>query len=122
MSRPGWIFLALPAYDVVRCHQSTEGRSMAKKKRPQEGAQLEGTGLVEQLRAAIRNSGESLNQLGQRAGIGRDRLSRFMRGERDLTLEAAEKIATALGLHLAGGEGASASAKPARPEKKHEPD
>ena len=81
---------------------------MAKKKRPQEGAQLEGTGLVEQLRAAIRRSGESLNQLGQRAGIGRDRLSRFMRGERDLTLEAAEKIANALGLYLAGGEGASA--------------
>jgi len=33
--------------------------------------------------------------------VGRDRLSRFLRGQRDLTLEAAEKIARALGLCLA---------------------
>jgi hypothetical protein len=37
-------------------------------------------------------------------GVGRDRLSRFLRGERDLTLSAAEQICRALGLRLAGGD------------------
>jgi transcriptional regulator with XRE-family HTH domain len=60
--------------------------------------------LVEQLRQAIRSSGESLNQLGERSGLDSARLSRFMRGERDLTLSAAEKLCDVLGLHLAGGK------------------
>jgi transcriptional regulator with XRE-family HTH domain len=56
--------------------------------------------LTEQLRDAIRSSGESLNQLSRRCGIGRDRLSRFVRGERDLTVRAAAKICAALDLEL----------------------
>jgi transcriptional regulator with XRE-family HTH domain len=84
------------------------GGRMAKKKQdaPEQPA-TEETGLVEQLRQAIRNSGESLNHLGQRSGVSRDRLSRFLRGERDLTLTAAEKLCFALGLRLAGGDGGS---------------
>jgi len=84
---------------------------MAKKSKAQKGPQPEGRGLVEQLRAAIRDSGESLNGLGARSGVGADRLSRFLRGKRDLTLKAAEKIANALGLQLVGGEGASKGKK-----------
>jgi transcriptional regulator with XRE-family HTH domain len=61
----------------------------------------EAPGLVEQLRDAIRNSGQSLNQLSALCGVGRDRLSRFLRGERGLTLEAAEKICAVLCLELA---------------------
>jgi transcriptional regulator with XRE-family HTH domain len=57
--------------------------------------------LVEQLREAIRDSGQSLNQLGKAAGVGPNQLSRFMRGERTLTLPVAEKICAALGLGLA---------------------
>jgi transcriptional regulator with XRE-family HTH domain len=57
--------------------------------------------VVEQLRDAIRDSGRSLNQLSAVCGIGRDRLSRFPRGERDLTLSAAEKMCNALRLQLA---------------------
>jgi transcriptional regulator with XRE-family HTH domain len=57
--------------------------------------------LAEQLRDAIRQSGESLNQLSRRCGIGRDRLSRFVRGERDLTVRAAAKICATLDLVLA---------------------
>jgi transcriptional regulator with XRE-family HTH domain len=56
--------------------------------------------VVEQLRQAIRGSGQTLNQLSQRCGVGRDRLSRFLRGERDLTLEAAEKVCRVLRLEL----------------------
>jgi transcriptional regulator with XRE-family HTH domain len=67
--------------------------------------------LVDQLREAIRESGESLNHLGQRSGVGRDRLSRFLRGERGLTLDAAEKLCRALGLRLARGAGPSPSGR-----------
>ena len=64
-------------------------------------------GLVQQLRDAIRASGRSLNQLSVVCGVGRDRLSRFLRGERGLTLEAAEKICDVLRLHLAGDPSAA---------------
>jgi transcriptional regulator with XRE-family HTH domain len=70
----------------------------------------EGPGVVEQLREAIRQSGRSLNQLSQLSGIDSGRLSRFMRGERDITISAVEKICRALGLHLAS--------EPAKPKRK----
>jgi hypothetical protein len=41
-----------------------------------------------------------LNQLEKASGVGADRLSQFLRGERNLTLTAAEKICSVLGLHL----------------------
>jgi transcriptional regulator with XRE-family HTH domain len=58
-------------------------------------------GLIEQLRIAIRESGFSLNQLGKYSGVSAGQLSRLMRGERGLTLTAAEKVCQALGYHLA---------------------
>ncbi len=57
-------------------------------------------GMREQLRKAIRESGQTLNQIGRSSGVGADRLSRFLRGQRDLTLTGAEKICDALGLQL----------------------
>ena len=53
-----------------------------------------------QLRKAIADCGKSLNQLGQEAGLDSGRLSRFMRGERDLLLEAAGRLFAVLGLRL----------------------
>ncbi len=67
---------------------------MAKKKSE------EAPGLVEQLREAIRKSGRSLYRLGKDSGVGSDQLSRFMRGDRTLTLPAAEKICRVLNLEL----------------------
>ena len=58
-------------------------------------------GLAEQLRQAIKTSGMSLNQLQKETGVGRDRLSRFVREERDLTVYAAEQICRVLKLTLA---------------------
>ena len=63
--------------------------------------------MIEQLRTAIRQSGLSLRRLGETSGLGADRLSRFLRGERGLTLEAAEKICLCLGLKLAKGRGSA---------------
>jgi transcriptional regulator with XRE-family HTH domain len=61
--------------------------------------------LREQLRKAIRESGQTLGQISRKCGVGPDRLSRFLRGERDLTLTGAEKICEALGLQLATKSG-----------------
>src|SRR5262245_51144391 len=61
-------------------------------------------GLVEQLREAIRQSGQSLNQIARASGVGSDRLSRFMTGKRDLTLEAAEKLCRVLRIGLAAAD------------------
>src|SRR5437867_987936 len=71
-----------------------QGGGMAKKRDKREG------GLVEQLKNAISKSGQSLNQLGGAAGVSAGQLSRFVRGERNLSLEAAEKVCAALHLHL----------------------
>lgn len=77
---------------------------MAKRKSSGGMPSAEGLVVVEQLREAIRCSGESLNQLGARSGLDSARLSRFMRGTRDLTLTAAAKLCDALGLQLVGGK------------------
>ena len=58
------------------------------------------TGLIGQIKEAIRDSGKTLYRIGKESSVGPDRLSRFMRGERSLSLEAAEKICEALGLRL----------------------
>jgi transcriptional regulator with XRE-family HTH domain len=63
------------------------------------------TDLADQLRAAIRASGLSLNQLGQTTGVDSGRLSRFMRGERDLTLGASTSLCRLLGLELCASVG-----------------
>jgi transcriptional regulator with XRE-family HTH domain len=76
--------------------------AMAKKKQKEE------PGLVEQLRAAIRDSGLSLNQLAQQAGVATPMLSRFVKGERGLSLAAAEKVCKALRLGLTRLKGAVA--------------
>ncbi len=69
---------------------------MASRTKKEKGA----TPLLEQIREAIRGSGLSLNRLEQLSGVGNDRLSRFMRSERDLTGAAIEKLCKALRLNL----------------------
>jgi transcriptional regulator with XRE-family HTH domain len=59
-----------------------------------------GSEMVARLRTAIQESNQSLNQLSGVCGVDRSRLSRFVRGERDLTLEAAAKLCEVLGLSL----------------------
>jgi DNA-binding phage protein len=55
------------------------------------------------LREAVRTSGRSMCATAREAGIDKASLSRFLSGERSLTLESAERLAEALGLRLVAG-------------------
>jgi len=65
-----------------------------KKKRPD---------LLDQIREAIQQSGQTLTQLEGACGVDRGSLSRFVRSKRILGGDALEKICSALGLRLTGG-------------------
>jgi len=56
--------------------------------------------IIEILRKAIEDSGYSQNQLSKLSGVNRAQINRFVKGERTLTLESAEKIAKVLKLEL----------------------
>jgi transcriptional regulator with XRE-family HTH domain len=58
--------------------------------------------LVEKIREAIRDCGLSHNELARKSGVSQPQLSRFLTGERTLTLPAAAKVCEALGLRLVG--------------------
>lgn len=49
---------------------------------------------------AIDDSGRSVRSIALAAGISQPQLSRFVKGERDLLLEAADRVARSLGLGL----------------------
>jgi plasmid maintenance system antidote protein VapI len=57
--------------------------------------------LADCLRQRIAASGLSLYKLGKVSGVDESRLSRFMRGERDLTLAGAAQICKFLGITFA---------------------
>jgi len=64
---------------------------MAKKK-------SERTTLPDGLRQALANSGKTSYQLMAETGVNHGVILRFLKGERDIRLETAEKLAAAVGL------------------------
>ena len=64
--------------------------------------------LQDDLRQAVQNSGLSLYAVAKGSGIAYQVLHRFARGERDLTLETASKLADYFGMRLT---------RPRRPKK-----
>ena len=56
--------------------------------------------LTEQLRQAILTSGKTRYAISKAAGVGQDTLSRFIHGERGLSMEAMDAIGQYLGLEL----------------------
>ena len=56
--------------------------------------------LQDQLRQAIQNSGLSLYRIAKESGVAYQVLHRFARGERDLTLETATRLADYFGMRL----------------------
>ena len=55
---------------------------------------------MDELRKAIIESGYTQNQLSELSGVHRAQINRFVKGERTLTLESAERIAEVLKLEL----------------------
>src|SRR5437763_15273097 len=66
------------------------------RKAEQQGAEV--SQMVLQLREVIQADGRSLNQLAKDAGLDSGRLSRFMRGERDINFEAGCRLCDVLGV------------------------
>jgi transcriptional regulator with XRE-family HTH domain len=56
--------------------------------------------IIEQLKDAISNSGLSRYALSCASGVEQSALSRFMSGERGLSLESAARLADVLGLEM----------------------
>ena len=56
--------------------------------------------LSDQLRQAIRDSGQSLCHIAGECGVDDGILSRFMRGERGLTTKTLDRLCAYLGLEL----------------------
>jgi transcriptional regulator with XRE-family HTH domain len=58
--------------------------------------------MIAQIRKAVRGSGKTLLDLSESADVSPSQLSRFLRGQRDLTLRSAARLCEALGLRLVG--------------------
>jgi len=67
--------------------------------------------LSDELREAIERSGQSRYSIWQQTGIDQGSLSKFMDGERGLSIESIDKLADLLGLHIC-----AADAKRSRPK------
>jgi transcriptional regulator with XRE-family HTH domain len=75
-----------------------ECRSLREENAVEKGQQESPLGTV--LQQMIRESGLSMNQLGKEAGVSQGQLSRFVRGDRTLTLPAVDKLCRFFGLKL----------------------
>jgi plasmid maintenance system antidote protein VapI len=67
--------------------------------------------IGEILRVAIQGSGLSLQRLSELTGVERASLSRFVRGERTLRLDMAERLAEYFGLELKPREKSSETSR-----------
>ena len=56
--------------------------------------------LSEQLRRIVANSGKTLGQITRDTGIDKSALSRFVNGERGVSMEAMDKLGEYLGLRI----------------------
>ena len=56
--------------------------------------------LTEQLRAAVAESGMTLGELTRATGIDKSALSRFVNGERGVSMEAMDALGQCLGLRI----------------------
>jgi plasmid maintenance system antidote protein VapI len=56
--------------------------------------------MGEALKKAIENSGKTVAEIAREAGVVQPVLHRFVKGERDLTLRTADKLAAYFGMEL----------------------
>ena len=69
------------------------------------------TSLSDELRQAVEQSGLSRYSIWQQVGIDQGTMSKFMAGDRGLSIESIDKLADLLGLHIC-----SADAERSRPK------
>ena len=69
------------------------------------------TSLSDELRQAVEQSGLSRYSVWQQTGIDQGTMSKFMAGDRGLSIESIDKLADLLGLHIC-----SADAEQRRPK------
>jgi transcriptional regulator with XRE-family HTH domain len=74
--------------------------------------------MVLELRDVIRNDGRNLSELAEASGLDAGRLSRFLRGERDINFSAAARLCETLGIRFLVPEAKPAPAKPDRKPRK----
>jgi transcriptional regulator with XRE-family HTH domain len=79
---------------------------MARERQEQEPA------MVLLIREAIRASGLTISELARRSGVSHPQISRFVHGERTLTLPAAARVCAVLGLELTRREGRETGHRP----------
>lgn len=56
--------------------------------------------ISKQLKDAVKRSKRTFYELGKSSGVAQEQIARFVRGERDLLLSSAAKLADELGLQL----------------------
>jgi len=60
--------------------------------------------LTDQLRAAVAGSGRSLGDLARATGIDKSALSRFINGQRGVSMQALDALGRCLGLQIVANE------------------
>ncbi len=60
--------------------------------------------LTDQLRGAVADSGRTLGEFSRDTGIDKSALSRFVNGERGLSMESLDTIGDYLGLRVVAGK------------------
>jgi ribosome-binding protein aMBF1 (putative translation factor) len=77
------------------------------------------TDLAESIRQAIRASSKSANQLAIPSAVDKGIITRFLRGERSITVETAGKLLAALGCEIEiKGPKADARLVPVKPKRR----
>jgi transcriptional regulator with XRE-family HTH domain len=56
--------------------------------------------ITDRLRRAIERSGQSQNEIAKGSGVSQGVVSRFVRGERDISLPVADRLCAYLGFRL----------------------
>jgi transcriptional regulator with XRE-family HTH domain len=74
--------------------------------------------MLTQIRDAVREDSRTLSQIAELCGLDAGRLSRFVRGKRDLSLAAAARLCEALGFTLVHTASRPAAEPPATEKSK----
>jgi hypothetical protein len=67
--------------------------------------------IIDELKRAIRDSGDTIYAVAKGSGVAFPVVSRFMHGERDIRLETADRLCAHLGLRLTANKPAKKAAK-----------